>query len=86
MEKERYRKNVNFLVHFMAVCGAAAGLERNGEERTDVYMQCPHIACPHYELRLCHTFIPIPPSFQECGFVSTFEDVFKKPLSLVEGG
>lgn len=85
-DEERRRQNTSFLVHFMAVCGAAVGMEKEHAERADCYMQCPHTACPYYSLRLCHTFVPVPPSFEECGFVSTFEDVFGKPLALMEGG
>jgi hypothetical protein len=77
---EQRRKNLSFLVHFIAMCGAAMAMANPA----DYYMQCPHTVCPYYGLRLCHAFAPVPPNYQACGFPETFEHIFNHPLSMVD--
>jgi hypothetical protein len=75
-----YRRQIStFLVHFAALCGAVLAAADGGEH----YMQCPHTDCPHHSLTMCHAFAPLPPSYQECGFVKTFESVFGVPLQRI---
>lgn len=76
------RDRVRILIHFTATGGAALAMA----SPADYYMQCPHTGCPHYRLRLCHAFAPIPKHYRECGFPDTFESVFQRPLQMVERG
>jgi hypothetical protein len=79
-DAERNRQICGVLIHLTALCGAVWTMA----EPADYYMQCPHRGCPHYRLRLCHAFAPIPPSYQECGFPQTFADAFHKSMTAVE--
>lgn len=79
-ESDRARQHSAFLVHFTAICGAVLAMA----EPADYHMQCPHKECPYYRLRLCYAYAPIPEHHRECGFVDTFEDLFQRPLQIVE--
>jgi len=50
---------------------------------SEYHLQCPHTSCPYHRLRLCHSYAPVPINYQECGFVTRFEVIFKRPLSTV---
>jgi hypothetical protein len=74
------KDNANLIVTLTAICGAVLAMLWPD----DYYMHCPHTNCPYYGLRLCHTYAPVPPRYQECGFIERFELVFEHPLSIVQ--
>jgi hypothetical protein len=75
-DEDRRRKNIQFLFAFTTISGAV--LRMALPEQYDYYMQCPHNACPYYELRLCHSYPPIPTDYTRCTFPEWFSDVFQR--------
>jgi hypothetical protein len=79
-QKTTDKDNANLIVTLMAICGAVLAMLWPDE----YYMQYPHTNCPYYGLRLCYAYAPVPPSYQECGFIERFESVFERSLSTVQ--
>jgi hypothetical protein len=80
--EDRRRKNIQFLVYFITISGAV--LRMTLPDQYDYYMQCPHTMCPYYELRLCHSYPPIPAEYASCTFPEWFRDVFQRNPDQVE--